>query len=66
MTIKEVYDSGAYSAVNMNNSKIWHSRLGHIGNNEFQQSAKTVDRMNVKTNSDVPEVCETCVNGKQT
>jgi hypothetical protein len=58
MTVKEVDDSGAYSAVNMN-SKIWHSRLGHVGNDQFQQSAKTVDRMNVKTEN-IPEVCETC------
>jgi hypothetical protein len=50
----------------MNNSKIWYSRRGHIGNNQFQQSAKTLDRMNVKTNSDASEVCETCVNVKQT
>jgi hypothetical protein len=45
MTIKEVDDCGVYSAVKMNNSKIWHSRLGHIGNNQSQQSAKTVDGM---------------------
>jgi hypothetical protein len=45
MAIKEVDDCGAYSAVNMNNSKIWHSRLGHIGNNQLQRSAKIVDGM---------------------
>jgi hypothetical protein len=35
MTVKEVDDSGAYSAVNMKNSKIWHSRfrfLVHLAN----------------------------------
>jgi hypothetical protein len=45
MTAKQVDDCGAYSAVYMNNSKIWHSRLGHTGNNQLQQSAKTVDGM---------------------
>jgi hypothetical protein len=43
MTVKEVDDRWAYSAVNMRNSKIWHSRLGHVGNDQFQQWAKTVD-----------------------
>jgi hypothetical protein len=66
MTVKEVDDCGAYSAVNMKNSKKWHSRLGHVGNDQFQQSAKTADRANVKTNNDVPEVCETRGSGKQT
>jgi hypothetical protein len=60
MTMKETDDRRAYSAVNMNNSKVWHTRMGHVGNNQFQQSAKTVDGMNVKANSDVPEVCDTC------
>jgi hypothetical protein len=66
INIKEVDDSGAYSAVNMNNSKIWHSRMGHIGHNQLQQLAKTVLGMNIKANRDVTEVCETCVNCKQT
>jgi hypothetical protein len=34
--------------------------------NQLQQLAKTVDGMNVKANRNVREVCETCVNGKQT
>jgi hypothetical protein len=66
MTVKEVDECEAYSAVNMKNSKTWHSRLGHVGNDQFQQSAKTADRVNVKTHSDVPEVCETCGSSKQT
>jgi hypothetical protein len=40
--------------------------MGHVGNNWLQQLAKTVDRMNAKTNSDVTEVCETCASGIQT
>jgi hypothetical protein len=66
MIMKEADDSRAYSAVKMNNSKLWHTRMGHVGNNQFRQSARTVDGMNVKTNSDVTEVCEICVKGKQT
>jgi hypothetical protein len=63
MTIKEVDDSEAHSAVSMNNSKIWHSRMGH---NQLQQLAKIVDGMNIKLNNNETEVCEICVSGKQT
>jgi hypothetical protein len=66
MTPKEVDDSEAYSAVNMNNSKIWHSRLGYIGHDQLQQLAKIVDGMNVKVNNNETEVSEICVSGKQT
>jgi hypothetical protein len=67
MTIKEVDDSEAHSAVNMNNSKIWHSRMGHIGHNQQQhQLAKIVDGMNIKLNNNETEVCEMCVSGNQT
>jgi hypothetical protein len=60
---KEICICGAYSTVNMNNSKVWLTRMGHMGNNHLQQLAKIVDGMNVKVNS---EVAETCVSGKQT
>jgi hypothetical protein len=30
MTMKETDDSRAYSAVNMNNSKVRHTRMGHV------------------------------------
>jgi hypothetical protein len=63
MIMKKTDDSRAYSAVTMNNSKVSHTRMRHEGNNQFQQSAKTVDRMNVNKDSDVTEVS---VNGKQT
>jgi hypothetical protein len=48
MTIKEVDDCGGYSAVSMNNRKIWHSRMGHVGQNQLQQLAKIVNGMNIK------------------
>jgi hypothetical protein len=57
MTIKDVNEE-AYSAVNMNNSKIWHSRMGHIGHDQLQQLANIVDGMNVKMNNNETEVCE--------
>jgi hypothetical protein len=60
MIMKKTDDSRAYSALNMNNSKVSHTRMRHEGNVQFQQSAKTVDGMNVKMNSDVPAVCEMC------
>jgi hypothetical protein len=35
MNIMEVDEREAHSAVNMNNRKIWHSRMGHIGKNHI-------------------------------
>jgi hypothetical protein len=50
----------------MNNSKIWNSRMGHVGHNQLQQLAKMIDGMNTKLNNNKIEVCEICVSGKQT
>jgi hypothetical protein len=47
-------------------SPIYNLKTPSVENDQFQQSAKTADRGNVKINNDVPEVCETRVNGKQT
>jgi hypothetical protein len=66
MTVKEVDYSEACSAVNMNNSKVRHSRMGHEGHNQLQQLAKIVDGMNVQVNNNETEVCEICVSGRQT
>jgi hypothetical protein len=46
ITIKEDDDSGAYSTVNKNNSKVWHTRMEHIGKRQLQQLAKIVDGVN--------------------
>jgi hypothetical protein len=64
MTIEEVDYSGAYSAVEMNDSKVRHTRMGHIGHNQFQHSDKIVDGINAKMNRDITGVCETCASGK--
>jgi hypothetical protein len=66
MTIKEVDDSEAHSAASMNNRKMCHSRMGHVGQNHLQQLATIVDGMNIKLNDNETEVCEICVSGKQT
>jgi hypothetical protein len=65
MTMKETDGSIAYSAVKMNKGKLWHTRMGHVGNSQFQQLA-TIYGMNLNKNSDVTEVNEKCLNGKQT
>jgi hypothetical protein len=65
MTIKEVDDNEAHSAVNRNN-KICHSRMGRVGHNQLQQLTKILDGMNIKMNNNETEVCEICVGGKQT
>jgi hypothetical protein len=43
----------------MNNSKVWHTRMGHIGNNQL---AKIVDLLCVKVNSDATEILALVVN----
>jgi hypothetical protein len=50
----------------MKNSKIWNSRMGHVGHNQLQQLAKIIDGITTKLNNNEAEVCEICVSGKQT
>lgn len=46
------------------NGKLWHARLGHIGNQNLSKLSKVVNDIGMIEEED--KVCEICIEGKQT
>jgi hypothetical protein len=46
--------------------KLWHHRLGHIGNSKLQKLSQIVDGVTISAKNAETSPCDVCVGGKQT
>jgi hypothetical protein len=46
--------------------KLWHHRLGHIGNSKLQKLSQIVDGVTISAKNAETSRCDVCVGGKQT